>query len=386
MEYFDHNATSPLIPAARDAMHEAQENAWHNPASPYRAGARVHALLEQAREDLAAYLGCPPELIIFTSGATEANNAFLAYLSQAHPHGSLALSAVEHPCVLEPAKAFFPGRHHLFPVDARGVLKLGALREVLARGDLAGVALMAANNETGVLQPWQKASELCRARGVLLHVDAAQWLGKLPARGLGACDAVTGCAHKFGGPRGVGFLKIPAACRGFRGQLRGGQENGHRGGTVDYPAVAGMLAALKAREEAIAEGRQLTAQGRDHFTRLLHSMIDGVRVVGEEANRLWNTISLVMPEGENTRWVGKLDKRGFAVSTGSACATAKEGPSHVLAAQGYGPEEARRTVRVSGGWETTMEQWEALAEAFADTWAELRSNRQGDSPATVIHV
>jgi cysteine desulfurase len=232
--------------------------------------------------------------------------------------------------------------------------------------------VMAANNETGVLQPWLTLAALCRRARAEFFCDATQWLGKLPASGLGACDWAVASAHKFGGPKGVGLLQIPPHAADFRAQLGGAQEHGHRAGTENFPGIAAMLAALTEAEtkKVLFETERL--RWRENFERAVLALPslgqsggEGVvAVVAAGAERLWNTAALLLPHGENHRWVARLDARGFQVSTGSACATAKEGPSHVLAAMGLAPEEARRVVRVSAGWDTTEADWAALAAAF----------------------
>jgi len=198
------------------------------------------------------------------------------------------------------------------------------------------VVVMAANNETGVLQPWREAMAACREHSVPFFCDAAQWMGKMPADGLGECDFVSGCAHKFGGPKGVGFLKCPGKGRTHPLLLGGPQEEGRRAGTENVAGICSMMAALEAREKAMAKNEfRKRTQWRNDFETALRRRVPGAEVVGAKAERLWNTVSALMPEAERPwRWVVKLDKLGYAVSTGSACASGKEAPSHVLAAMG----------------------------------------------------
>ena len=232
---------------------------------------------------------------------------------------------------------------------------------------------MAANNETGVLQPWAEIAAACKEAGVGYLCDASQWLGKLPAGGVGGDGFVIAAGHKFGGPKGVGLLKLAPQAEGLRGQLGGGQEGGHRGGTADFPGIAAMGAALAEAEQKKVFLETERLRWRDDFERAVSAAVPGVRVVAASADRLWNTVSLIMPCAENTRWVTRLDKRSFQVSTGSACATGKGGPSPVLAALGIDAEAARRVVRVSSGWETTEEDWRALTAAFGAVAAEVGS-------------
>ena len=377
MIYFDVNATAPLCEAARTVWLAANAEHWANPSSPYASATRVRIYLNQAREHFSGLLGCSPELLVFNSGATEGNNSLFTYFRQIYPDkGRVAVSAVEHPCVLEAARYRFGERCDVVPVTSQGVLDLEVLEQKLRTGNYILVSVMAANNETGILQPWLEAMNLCREHGVPFHCDASQWVGKLPANRLGTCDFVTGCAHKFGGPKGVGFLKVAADYDGFKTLLGGEQEGGRRAGTEDYPGIAAMLAALKLRESQITpDFLKKATRARDAFQLSILERIPGVTVVGNSAPRLWNTLSLIMPTHENLRWVQLIDKRGFALSTGSACSTGKEGPSHVLAAMGLTPEAIRRVVRISGAWETKDSEWEALSDAFLSVNETLGKDR-----------
>ena len=372
MPYFDTNATTPPSPAALAAEREISEQAWHNPSSPYRAAARAHALLEDARERLATLVGGNAKDYVFNSGATEANNAVLAHAANVTSAGArVVVSAVEHPSVLESAQAYFVDRVTLLPSDARGVTRLEVLEETLREGNVALVSLMAANNETGVLQPWREARVMAKAHGVLFHCDAAQWLGKLPSDTLAECDFLTGCAHKFCGTKGVGFLKVPAGDRVFHGLRGGEQEHGRRAGTENLAGICAMVAALETVSPRLAREQASWMHARELFEKALPTAVPGVEIVGADVERLWNTVMFLAPRHENTRWVAALDKRGFQVSTGSACATGSDGPSHVLAAMGVRPEEARRALRVSAGWDTTTAEWDGLLAALAEAQVAL---------------
>jgi cysteine desulfurase len=287
--------------------------------------------------------------------------------------GLVAVNPTEHPCVLEAARGHLgEGRIVLLGLNADGVVDNGALRVLLQSGRVGAVAVMAANHETGVLQPWAEIAALCRTARVEYLCDATQWLGKLPASGFGDTAWVVASAHKFGGPKGVGLLQLPAAATGFHAQLGGAQEHDHRAGTENYPGVASMLAALKEAETTQMLWETERLRWRDRFEQAMVAAVPGTKVVATRAERLWNTVALAMPYGENHRWVARLDRRKFQVSTGSACATGKEGPSPVLTALGLGADEARRVVRVSAGWETTDAGWQELAATFAAVAPEVR--------------
>jgi cysteine desulfurase len=372
--YFDHNATTPLSATAREAWLRASEEFIGNPSSPHRLGSRADRALTEAREELAAILGCDALDIVWTSGATESNNLVLHHIAQTLPDGAeVWISAIEHPCVLAAAQKWLPGRHRLIPVTRSGVVDIGWIRSELAKGRPALIAVMAANNETGVLQPWREVLELCRTMDVPFFCDAAQWLGKLPGKGLGDVDFVSGCAHKFGGPKGVGFLKCPAKGKVQPLIVGGPQEEGRRAGTENVAGVMAMMAALREREVALAQGEHTKLQNAKlTFEAGLLKALPGCEIIGAGQERLWNTVSALMPEADcQQRWVVKLDKAGFAVSTGSACSSGKEIPSHVLQAMGYGPLDSGRALRFSSGWETPAGAWNGLLGALQQVHAAM---------------
>jgi cysteine desulfurase len=370
MLYFDHNATHPLLPAARRAWLDATERFIGNPSSPHRLGARAEAALDSAREKLAGWVGCNPTDIVWTSGATEANNTAAHHLS-GQP-GEAWVSAIEHPCLLAATGRYFAGRYRLIPIS-QGQIDEAWVRAELRQSRPAFIAAMAVNNETGVLQPWDRLAEICREQNVPYLCDAAQWIGKLPAKGLGACDFVSGCAHKFGGPQGVGFLKCPPRLQPLL--VGGPQEGRRRAGTENVAGVLAMIAALEERELAMRDDSAMNAQQswRDEFERALLAALPDVEIVGGSKKRIWNTVSAIMPEQADCRqrWVVKLDKLGFAVSTGSACATGQERPSHVLSAMSYTQAQAGRVLRFSSGWETRAADWQALLGGIVQATHEL---------------
>jgi cysteine desulfurase len=374
MIYFDYNATAPVMREAREAWLDVTEKIGGNPSSMHQAGSRAWVALADAREKLAAFLGCHPLDIVWTSGATEANNTVLHHFAKTlGAQDQVWVSSLEHPCVVESAQHYFGKRARFIPATRDGVIDLDWLTAELADTRPGLVGIMAANNETGVIQPWREAMAICRQYKVPFFSDAVQWLGKMPAKGLGDCDYVSGAAHKFGGPRGVGFLKVPHRSHVTPLLLGGKQEGGRRAGTENVPIIAAMMAALSIREKQMANSLHLLrGVWRDNFERELLHTVPGATIVGAGQPRLWNTVSALMPEGDRKLlWVVKLDKAGFAVSTGSACTTGKEEPSHVLAAMGFKAAQAVRAVRFSGGWETTEADWDALVKAVAKVHGEM---------------
>ncbi len=377
LRYFDHNATTPLAQEARSAWLEAVDGQWLNPSSPYRNAAAVKVRLESAREELANLLGVEPGRLVFCAGATEANNAVFQNWASVLPDGaSIAVSPTEHPSVIEAAKAFFEGRIVWFPVDSGGRVDLKVLDELLEECRVEAVSVMAANNETGVLQAWGSIADRCKEAGVAYHCDASQWVGKMPLFGLGECSFVTACAHKFGGPKGAGFLILPNADHACHVLWGGGQEAGRRAGTEDVAGVLSMIAALKAASP------QCSAD-RDRFIAEVSGRIDRIEVVGDNTDCLWNTVSLILPDFQSLRWVRALEKAGFLVSSGSACSSGSAHVSHVLLAMGVDTGKAGRVLRVSSGYNTTTEDWQALADSLCEVYARLKSDSSSGSSRVI---
>lgn len=386
MPYFDYNATTPLAESAREAWLRVQAEHWHNPSSPTRAAARAKIRLESYHEAVAVMLGGEAKNYVFNSGATEGAHAVLAHWARSFPVGArIAVAATEHAAVLAAAARFFPGRVDWLGHDRAGVVSSDAVRAAIVAG-AAGVVVMAANNETGVLQPWLEIEAVCRAgrggreggggSGVPFLCDATQWLGKLPGAGLGAGGAwVIASGHKFGAPKGVGLVKLPEGRDEPDFVVQGGglQEGGHRAGTEDVAGIAALSAALVEAEQKHVVWESQRLRWRADFERELTTALPGTRIVGADtgAERLWNTVFAIMPHGGHARWIARLDKRDVQVSTGAACTTGKDGPSHVLAALGVGPEDARRALRFSAGWGTTEADWAALLAALREVAKEL---------------
>ena len=373
MPFFDHNATVPLHADARRAWLEVADRVWHNPSGLYAGATAARVALDDARDRLADLLDCDPHRIVFTGGATAANNLLACHVGRTAPAGARALvSAIEHPCVAEPFADAFPGRVDSIPVDSRGVVRVDVIESLLdARAaETAIVTVMAASNESGTIQPWREIAATCRHRGVPFHTDAAQWLGKLPARGFGGCDWVTGSGHKFGGPRGVGFIVVPEGERAFRGDRGGPQEGGRHAGTEDVASIAAMVAALEAREQEIAGRVESLAAGRDAAERRLRDVLPEAVVVGAASQRLWNTLAILVPGADGKKLVARLDRAGIEASTGAACSSGSDATARIASAigasvLGVGDRDLRGMVRLSGGWDTTAEEWLAAVEALA---------------------
>jgi len=358
--YLDHNATSPLRPEARAALLRALE-VCGNPSSVHAEGRAARRLLEDARERLGALLGVDPERIIFTSGGTEANA-----LALHQARGTLLVSAVEHPSVLENAP-----RAERIPVGRSGTVDLAWLEARLARGDVDLVSVMWANNETGILQPVRQVAELCRRFGARFHTDATQAAGRLPLDlSRAEFDLLTLSAHKCGGPVGIGALVLGPGIE-IRPLLRGGgQERRRRAGTENVPAACGFAAALAAVD---APERERVRQLRDLLEAETCARVPDVVVIGRDVPRLPNTTMLALPGVPADLLVMRLDLEGIAVSAGSACSSGKMERSHVLEAMGLPPGIAGSAIRISLGHTTTRSELERFVDAFARVARELRA-------------
>ena len=375
--YFDHNSTTPLSGEASVAWLEATEQSWLNPSSPYRNAAAVRVRYEAARESLATQLFVAPERIVFTSGATEANNDVLRnWARQLSAHTLVGVNPTEHPSVIEAAKAYLGRRVEWLQIKSDGRVDVDSLRERVQSGQIAAVSVMAANNETGVLQPWQEIADICAEASIPYHCDASQWVGKMPLAGLSQCSYVTACAHKFGGPKGVGFLILPEELGDFSILLGGVQEKSHRAGTEDVAGVLAMLAALKV-------SKTQDSSGRDYFIKRILEEIPGTNLVGHEAPRLWNTVSLLLPRHASMRWIRALEKSGFLVSAGSACSTGKASVSPCLLAMGIDRVLAGRALRISSGAETTEQDWQALANAMVIAFSLLNAEARAEKSSVI---
>jgi cysteine desulfurase len=372
--YLDHNATTRVRPEAVAAITHVLEHVG-NPSSIHAAGRAARAAMEQARADVAALIAAPPSTVVFTSGGTEAN-ALAIESAVAAGAKRLIVSAIEHDSVQETSRALGVAVEVL-PVDASGVADLAWLAERLGRWDAADgkpfVALMLANNETGVIQPVVEAAEIVRAADGWLHVDAVQAAGKIAvdSRALGA-DTLSVSAHKIGGPQGVGALTFGPRATLFRRQHGGGQERGRRGGTENLPGIAGFGAAAR---EALAglESYQGKASLRDAAAERLRAA--GSVVMGEAAPRLPNTLCIAAPGYTADLQVMALDLAGVMISAGAACSSGKVKASPVLAAMGQG-DLAACAVRVSGGWDTTQADWNRFTEAWLEAHARHAARRK----------
>jgi cysteine desulfurase len=390
--YLDHNATTPLHPAARDAMCAAYEHCG-NASSIHAEGRIARAMIEAARAEIAGCVGVPARDVVFTSGGTEALNSVLTPHLQAagatsRPFDLLLAGAGEHAAVL--AGHRFPAEAvALVGLTAQGQVDLAALDEALARhsGRRIMLALQLANNETGVIQPVAEAAERIHAVGGILVCDGVQGAGKIACdiHALGA-DALVLSAHKFGGPQGVGAVCFGAGLPHITNVLLrgGGQERGLRAGTENIAGIVGMAAALRAAVARVASDAGELAGWRDRLEDLIAAIEPGTVVFGANAPRLPNTSFFAVPEVEAQVLLMFLDVEGVSVSTGSACSSGKVKRSHVLAAMGVRDELARGAIRLSLGWTSRPEDCETFGRAFEKALRTIGARRGRSNGAVEV--
>jgi cysteine desulfurase len=369
--YLDWNATAPLRPEAKEALAVALELTG-NPSSVHAEGRAARALVETARALVAELVGGEPANVIFTSGGTEANVVALSpeiQIGRQSARDRLLISAVEHPSVTAGGR-FRPDQVEILPVDAHGVVDLGALEVRLAALAAEGarplVSVMLANNETGVIQPVAEVASVVHRHGALLHVDAVQAAGRI-AVDINALEAdlLTLSAHKIGGPQGIGALiKRDEALRIVPLIRGGGQERGLRGGTENVAGIAGFGAAAAAagRDLAVTVGRMLAL--RDALEHGLRQVEPATVIFGSAAERLPNTTLFTVAGLRAETAIIAFDLAGVALSSGAACSSGKVQPSHVLAAMGVDPALAKGAVRVSIGWDSNEADIECCLAAW----------------------
>jgi cysteine desulfurase len=374
MAYLDHNATAPL----RDASRLAAERAFAaggNASSVHASGRAARGLIEDARVKVAALAGVEPSEVVFTSGATEAAALALWGAAQGAIDAGvritrLFVSAIEHPAVLANAATVserFAGlRLETIPATAGGVTDMDALRNALREGKGRSlIALMAANNETGVIQPVGEAAALAAEAGALLLVDAVQAAGRMA---VPRADYVMLSAHKIGGPQGVGALILKNGVPFTPLITGGGQERGMRPGTENVPGIAGFGAAAE-----IAMRETVAPVLRDHFEAGLRAIVPNVIIFGAESSRLANTSCFALPGINAETALMALDLDGVMLSSGSACSSGKVKRSHVLAAMGVNDDVAGCALRASFGWSSTEADVKAALLSITNLQARIRS-------------
>lgn len=373
--YLDHNASTPTDPAVLEAMLPYLSGQFGNASSRHEYGRAARRAIDEARSQVAAAVGAHASEVVFTSGGSEANNLLIKGAAACLKPGLLAVSAIEHPCVIKPAEQLCKRGWTLekLAVDANGRVDAAHFAVVMARKPKI-VSVMLANNETGVLQDLESLAEQARMAGAWFHTDAVQAVSKLAVdfRRLNAAGvhALTLSAHKIGGPKGAAALVLDKRVELEPLIAGGGHERGLRSGTENVAAIVGFgVACTLAAERQATLAKHLLEMRR----RLEAGLIGfGATLFGQAAERLPNTVYFSFPELDGETLVGHLDRAGYAVASGAACSSAHPEPSHVLRAMGVDPVLARGAVRVSLGGGNSREQVAGFLKTLQATVAGLR--------------
>ena len=383
MIYFDYNATTPLDPSVREAMLPFLGGdigeIWGNPSSVHHVGRKARALLDDARDRAAKFLGAKPSEIIFTSGGTESNNLSIfgtaRLLKSKGKH--LINSAVEHHAVLQSFDCL--GKKEGFevsrlPVNSEGRVSPDDLKKAI-RTDTVLVSIIAANNEIGTIQPVSELGAICRERGIIFHTDAVQWFGKEPFENLAQfnADLVSICAHKFHGPKGAGLLWAKSPLLPDPILFGGGHENERRAGTENLAGIIGLVVAL---EKFVTPPVFDKSKLKPLADKLIYTIqkIDGCEVVSPREICLANTVSFVVSGADSIALLAGLDVEGICASSGSACSAGSIEPSHVILAIGK-KELANSLVRFSLGRESTVEEVDFVCAALSEVVRRAQTKR-----------
>jgi cysteine desulfurase len=371
--YLDNNATTPVLPEVFEAMRPYFAEHFGNASSIHHHGQETRAAVESARESVAALLGCDPAEIVFTSGGTEADNLAISGVVKAGDH--VITSAVEHHAVLHASKALeeMGCEVTILPVDGRGLIDPADVRRAL-RLNTKLISIMLANNETGVLQPVEEVGTIATLANVLFHTDAVQAAGKVPiaVQQIG-CGMLSISGHKIHAPQGIGALYLRKGTQ-LRPLLHGGRhERSRRAGTENVPGIVGLGKAAQLGKRGVdrCEHKKMAAM-RDRLEQGILAQVDDAAVNGEGATRVPNTTNIRFDGIEGEALVIALDLKGLAVSTGAACSSGAIEPSHVLLAMGLRPDQARASIRLSLGKQTTEGDIDFALTLVPETVARLR--------------
>ncbi len=376
--YLDHNATTYMRKEVVDAMLPYFRVSFGNANSLHFFGYENRDAVEEARGQVAGLIGAEPEEIVFTSGGTESDNMAIrgvigaARAKNRRPH--IITSVIEHPAVLRTCEALEAEDCEVtfLKSGADGRVRPGELKEAL-RPETVLVSVMLANNETGVIQPIREISELTRERGIVLHTDAVQGVGKIPVdvNELGV-DLLSISAHKFYGPKGIGALYVRRGTTLEPVYTGGGHEGGLRPGTLNVPGMVGFGEACRITKERLPAEMERIGKLRERLESELREGVQEIIFNGTDAPRVPNTSSIAVPRIEGEAITLNLSMLGFAVSSGSACATGSSEASHVLVSMGLDPADAQGSLRISLGVENTDEEIDAFVEAFIGVVDRLR--------------
>ena len=371
--YLDYNATTPIAPSVVEAMNPFLSGHYGNPSSSHSMGRAAKEAIEDARVKLAGLLGCDRQEIIYTSGGTESNNlAIKGVMFQGQPGtGHLIISAIEHSAVVEPAKFLERLGYEvsIVPCDENGFVHPSSVESAI-RSNTRLVSIMHANNEIGTIQPIRQIAEVCHGRGILLHTDASQSVGKIPAfvDELDV-DLLTLAGHKIYGPKGIGVLFVREGVAIEPLMHGAAQENGIRAGTENTPYIVGLGQAAHLAANCLDESTEAMTKLRDRLNDQLANAIPGLQVNGARVKRLPNTLSVVFPGVSGQEILQRIPE--LCASTGSACHSRGLVASHTLDAMGRSPQEMAGTVRLSIGWYSSEEEIDRASGLLIDAWENL---------------
>ncbi len=364
--YLDNNATTRLDPRVVEAMLPYLTGPYGNPSSLHRFGRAARDAVETARAQVAALVGAQPGEVIWTSGGTEANNLALKGVTDRQPPSRILYGVTDHPCVMEAAESLKEKGWAVEPVavDRQGIVRFAELEAQLKRGPVRLVSVMRANNETGVIQDVARIANLAHAVDAWMHVDAVQAAGKIPVDFAGwGCDLLSVSSHKINGPKGIGALVVKSHVELAPLMHGGPQERGLRGGTENVTSIVGFGAAAELAQQELAGRAAHMRALRDRIEAGLQQM-RGVEIFAQAAERVPNTVQFALHGYDGEALLMQLDRKGFAVSSGSACASGKGEPSHVLLGMGIARDVAKGAIRVSLGKENTEQDVDQFLQAL----------------------
>ena len=390
MIYLDNHATTAVHPEVVEAMLPYLTENFHNPSSGYRAGRIVKKAIENARGEVAQLIGAKEEEIVFTGCGTESNNMVLKSLARIYgrKNSRVITQEIEHSAVLRPIQAMADVGFEVVRcgVDGEGRLDLEKFREACEGAETGFASIMWANNETGVVQPIEEAVEIERASGLAFHTDDIQAVGKIPVNVRAApVDFLSISGHKFHAPKGIGALYLREGVR-FEPLIRGGgQEAGRRSGTENVPYIVGLGKAAALMREALGRDAHAgIAANRDHLESRLMAEIEGVTLNGSREHRVPTCAHVSFEDCEGAGLLILLDESGVQVSTGSACMTGKQEPSHVQKAMGIATEQAKSSLRISFSSFTSREDTDEAVERIKKAVKKLRQVQGGGGVGPVV--
>jgi len=370
--YFDNNANCPMLPEAIKTYATVAADCGGNPSSMHWAGRAARRALDDARDEVASYFGVEAGAVVFTSGGTESNNIALQGWLKEQPPGEIVSTMIEHPSVLRPLERWrqsgdSPWSVNFIKPDRSGAIDVDTMTAAI-NDQTRLVSIMSANNETGVIQPAVEVAKLCQQKGIAVHIDAVQALGKTDVKPLAQhADFISFSSHKIGGPVGIGGLIIRRGRELQELAPGGGQERKRRSGTENVAAICAFATALGAIDFAAISPL------RDYFEQKLQHTIAETVIIGAAAKRVGNTSLFSIPGLEGETVLMQLDLAGFAVASGSACSSGQRRPSHVLMAMGLSTEQARGSIRVSFGENHRESDADALVDALLKVRERLRT-------------